>query len=82
MADPRPASLQTLFLEHVRSKKVPVTVFLVNGIKLQGEITSFDIYAIGLSRAGHTRMIYKRAISTIQPGAPVQLHNDEDEESR
>ena len=42
MADQRPANLQTLFLEHVRSQKVPVTVFLVNGIKLQGEITSFD----------------------------------------
>ncbi len=81
MADPRPASLQTIFLEHVRSKKVPLTVFLVNGIKLQGEITSFDIYAIGLFKAGHTQMIYKQAIATIQPGEPVQLHN-EDEASR
>ncbi len=81
MADQRPAALQTIFLEHVRLKKVPVTVFLVNGIKLQGEITYFDTYAIGLSRAGHTQMIYKQAISTIQPGVPVQLHN-EDEASR
>jgi host factor-I protein len=81
MADPRPATLQTIFLEHVRSKKVPVTVFLVNGIKLQGEITYFDTYAIALARAGHTQMIYKQTISTIQPGAPVQLHS-EDEVSR
>ncbi len=61
MADPRPANLQTIFLEHVRSKQVPVTVFLVNGIKLQGEIT-----------------FYKRMISTIQPGVPVQLGSTED----
>ncbi len=81
MADQRPANLQTIFLDHVRSKKVPVTVFLVNGIKLQGEITYFDTYAIGLTRAGYTQMIYKQAISTIQPGMPVQLHN-EDEASR
>ncbi len=81
MADQRPASLQTIFLEHVRSNKVPVMVFLVNGIKLQGEITYFDTYAIGLTRAGHTQMIYKQAISSIQPGVPVQLHN-EDEVSR
>ena len=81
MDDQRPANLQPFFLEHVRSKKVPVTVFLVIGIKLQGEITSFDMYAIGLSRAGHTQMIYKQAISTIQPGEPVQLHS-KDEASR
>ncbi len=76
MADSRPANLQTIFLEHVRSKKVPVTVFLVNGTKLQGEITYFDTYAVGLTRAGHTQMIYKQAISTIQPGVPVQLHQE------
>jgi host factor-I protein len=81
MPDHRPANLQTIFLEHVRSKKVPVTVFLVNGTKLQGEITYLDTYAIGLSRAGHMQMIYKQAISTIQPGAPVQLHSG-DEASR
>ena len=75
MADPRPASLQTIFLDHVCSKRVPVVVFLVNSIKLQGEITYFDAYAIGLTRAGHTQMIYKQAISTIQPGVPIQLHN-------
>ena len=78
MADQRPANLQTLFLEHVRLKNVPVTVFLVNGIKLQGEITSFDTYAITLSRAGHTQMIYKHTISTIQPGVPVQLHKEDE----
>lgn len=78
MAEPRPANLQTIFLDHVRSKRVPVTVFLVNGIKLQGEITSFDTYAITLSRAGQTQMVYKQVISTIQPGVPVQLGSTED----
>ncbi len=81
MADSRPAQLQTIFLDHIRLKKVPVTVFLVNGVKLQGEITCFDTYAVGLTRAGHTQMIYKQAISTIQPGVPVQLR-DEGEASR
>ena len=53
-----------------------MTVFLVNGIKLQGEITYFDTYAVGLTRAGHTQMIYKQSISTILPGVPVQLHQE------
>jgi host factor-I protein len=76
MADQRPANFQTIFLDHVRSQKMPVMVFLVNGVKLQGEITYFDTYAIGLSRGGHTQMIYKQAISTIQPGAPMELHGE------
>ncbi len=78
MADPRPANLQTIFLDHLRSNKVPVTVFLVNGIKLQGVITYFDTYSISLARSGLTQMVYKQAISTIQPREPIQLLPSED----
>ncbi len=77
MADERSQALQTVFLEHMRSKAVPVTIFLVNGIKLQGCITYFDIYAVELTRAGQTQIIYKQAISTIFPGSPVQLSQGE-----
>ncbi len=73
MADQRPESLQTVFLEHMRSQAVPLTIFLVNGIKLQGCITYFDTYSVELTRAGQTQIVYKQAISTIVPGGPVQL---------
>jgi host factor-I protein len=77
MADQRPQSLQNVFLEHVRSRSVPVTIFLVNGVKLQGCITYFDTYSIELTRAGESQMIYKQAVSTILPAGPVQLSNGE-----
>ena len=73
MAELRPTSLQNVFLEHVRSKSVPVTIFLVNGVKLQGCITYFDTYSIELTRAGESQMLYKQAISTILPAGPIQL---------
>ena len=73
MAELRPTSLQNVFLEHVRSNSVPVTIFLVNGVKLQGSITYFDTYSIELTRTGHSQIIYKQAVSTIVPASPVQL---------
>lgn len=65
--------LQTVFLDHVRSKGMLVSIFLVTGIKLQGQITDFDTYSVALTRAGQTQVIYKQVISTILPGAPVAL---------
>ena len=53
--------------------KTPVTVFLVNGVKLQGIITWFDNFSVLLRRDGHTQLVYKHAISTVMPGAPIQL---------
>jgi host factor-I protein len=50
-----------------------VTVFLVNGVKLQGIITWFDNFSLLLRRDGHTQLVYKHAISTVMPGAPIQL---------
>ena len=67
------AHVQDVFLNHVRKTKAPVTVFLVNGVKLQGIITWFDNFSVLLRRDGHTQLVYKHAISTVMPGAPIQL---------
>jgi len=66
-------NVQDVFLNHVRRAKTPVTVFLVNGVKLQGIITWFDNFSVLLRRDGHTQLVYKHAISTVMPGAPIQL---------
>ena len=72
-------SLQDPFLNQLRREHVPVSVYLVNGIKLQGQIESFDQYVV-LLRNTVTQMVYKHAISTIVPGRPVnfQMQADED----
>ncbi|MCS6853184.1 MAG: RNA chaperone Hfq [Elioraea sp.] len=66
-------NVQDVFLNHLRKNKTPVTIFLVNGVKLQGIITWFDNFSMLLRRDGHTQLIYKHAISTVMPGAPVVL---------
>ena len=66
-------NLQDAFLNHVRKAKVPVTIFLINGVKLQGVITWFDNFSVLLRRDAHSQLVYKHAISTIMPAAPVQL---------
>jgi host factor-I protein len=66
-------NVQDVFLNHVRKSKTPVTVFLINGVKLQGIITWFDNFSVLLRRDGHTQLVYKHAISTVMPGAPIQL---------
>ena len=66
-------SLQDLFLNALRKSKTPVTMFLVKGVKLQGIITWFDNFSVLLRRDGHTQLVYKHAISTVMPGAPIQL---------
>src|ERR1700761_9456518 len=70
-------NLQDSFLNHVRKQKVPVTIFLVNGVKLQGVITWFDNFCLLLRRDAQSQLVYKHAISTIMPGAPVQLFDPE-----
>ena len=77
MAD-RAQNLQDTFLNHVRKNKTPLTIFLVNGVKLQGVVTWFDNFCVLLRRDGHSQMVYKHAISTITPGAPVQLFEPEE----
>ncbi|MGY8999779.1 MAG: RNA chaperone Hfq [Rhodospirillales bacterium] len=70
-------NVQDVFLNAVRKSKNPVTVFLVNGVKLQGIITWFDNFSVLLRRDGHTQLIYKHAISTVMPSGPLQLFDPE-----
>ena len=66
-------SLQDQFLNLLRKNKVPVTMFLVKGVKLQGIVTWFDNFSILLRRDGQTQLIYKHAVSTIMPGQPIDV---------
>src|SRR5882672_11581085 len=68
MAGDRAQNLQDTFLNHVRKAKIPLTIFLVNGVKLQGVVTWFDNFCVLLRRDGHSQLVYKHAISTIMPG--------------
>lgn len=77
MAQEKPQNLQDMFLNHVRKQKIPVTVFLVNGVKLQGIITWFDNFCVLLRRDGLSQLVYKHAISTIMPGGPISLFDEE-----
>ena len=70
--------IQSDFLNDLRKNKVSVTVFLVNGVKLQGIITWFDNFSLLLRRDGHTQLIYKHAVSTIMPSTPVDIKIDEE----
>ena len=72
-------NLQDAFLNHVRKQKVPVTIVLVNGVKLQGVITWFDNFTVLLRRDGHSQLVFKHAISTVMPLNPVQLFEQETE---
>ena len=64
----RPGNLQDAFLNILRKNKIPVTMFLVKGVKLQGIVTWFDNFSILLRRDGQSQLVYKHAISTIMPG--------------
>ncbi|AQX28088.1 MULTISPECIES: RNA chaperone Hfq [unclassified Bartonella] len=74
----RSQHLQDVFLNAVRKQKISLTIFLVNGVKLTGIVTSFDNFSILLRRDGHTQLVYKHAISTIMPGQSLQLFENED----
>ncbi|MBM3632118.1 MAG: RNA chaperone Hfq [Alphaproteobacteria bacterium] len=73
MASDKPVNVQDVFLNHVRKNKTPLTVFLVNGVKLQGVVTWFDSFSMLLRRDGHSQLVYKHAISTVMPQGPIQL---------
>ena len=77
-AAPRGANLQDVFLNHLRREKLPVTMFLVKGVKLQGIVTWFDNFSILLRRDGQSQLVYKHAISTIMPGQPLQMFESDD----
>lgn len=65
--------LQDVFLASVRSAGVQVTMFLVNGVMLQGRVAAYDLFCMLLEREGYVQLAYKHAISTIQPLSPVDL---------
>ena len=69
--------VQDDFLGDIRKNEIAVTVFLINGVKLQGVITWFDEESILLRRDGHTQLIYKHADSTIMPSAAIDISGDE-----
>ena len=70
-------SLQDPFLNELRKEKIPVSIYLVNGIKLQGQVESFDQFAV-LLKNSVSQMVYKHAISTVVPAKAVKLPLVED----
>jgi host factor-I protein len=82
MATEKAQNLQDTFLNHVRKSKTSVTIFLVNGVKLQGFVTWFDNFCVLLRRDGHSQLVYKHAISTIMPASPITMFEAVDEEPR
>ena len=66
-------NLQDVFLNQVRKEKMPVTVFLMNGFQIKGVVRGFDSFIVVLESDGRQNMIYKHAISTISPAAPLRL---------
>ena len=72
--------LQDVFLSRVRQAEAQVTMFLVNGVMLQGRIASYDLFCMLLERDGYVQLAYKHAVSTIQPATPVDLTEDWEED--
>lgn len=75
MAAEKTQNLQDTFLNYVRKNKTPLTIFLINGVKLQGVISSFDNFCLLLRRDGHVQLVYKHAVSTVMPSAAVRLYD-------
>jgi host factor-I protein len=69
-------TLQEPFLNVLRKERIPVSIYLVNGIKLQGQIESFDSFVVLLKNTV-SQMVYKHAISTVVPSRPVRLYDPE-----
>jgi host factor-I protein len=75
--DGRPKLLQEVFLSAVHRSEQPVTMFLVNGVMLQGDIGAYDLFCVMLERDHACQLVYKHAISTVQPSGPINLNTDE-----
>ncbi|KQM70640.1 RNA-binding protein hfq [Sphingomonas sp. Leaf20] len=71
--------LQEIFLNAVRKSEDSVTMFLINGVMLQGQIAGFDLFCMLLQREGMAQLVYKHAVSTIQPARPLNLAEETDE---
>lgn len=77
-AAPKNKSLQEIFLSAVQRSEDAVTMFLVNGVMLQGDIAAFDLFCVLLERDQQVQLVYKHAISTVQPNGPINLTGDEE----
>ena len=76
MANDKKQNLQDTFLNSVRKAKTPLTIYLVNGVKLQGVVAWFDNFCVLLRRDGQSQLVYKHAISTVMPMGPIQLQDE------
>jgi host factor-I protein len=81
MSTEKTQNVQDVFLNHIRKNKVPVTIFLINGVKLQGVVSSFDNFSLLLRRDGHVQLVYKHAVSTVMPASVVRLYEPSSEEA-
>ena len=79
-ASTKRTTLQDLFLEAAERAEEPMTVFLVNGVMLQGAVSAHDQFVLLLERAGQTQLVYKHAISTMQPASPLDLGSAESDD--
>ena len=69
------SNAQDAFLAHLKKTRQAVTIFLTNGVKLQGKLTWYDNFSLTLTRDGITQLVYKHAISTVMPGDEFQIHD-------
>ncbi len=76
----RRSTLQDLFLEAAERAEEPMTVFLVNGVMLQGAVAAHDQFVLLLERTGQTQLVYKHAVSTMQPASPLDLGSAESDD--
>lgn len=77
MANEKAQNVQDVFLNTLRKKKMPVTVFLSSGVKLQGNITGFDNFCVVLRRGPQVQLVYKHAVATVVPSGPLSLYEEE-----
>ena len=78
MAGEKSQNVQDVSLNTVRKKKLPVTVFLASGVKLQGNITGFDNFSIVLRRGPQVQLVYKHTIATVVPSGNISLYEGDD----
>ncbi len=78
-AERKAKGLQDVFLATLQRDRVPVTMFLVNGVMLQGEVGAYDLFCLLLRRDGAIQLVYKHAISTVQPAHPLNLAEETEE---
>ena len=76
-ADVAKAALQDVFLAAAAKESERITLFLVNGVMLQGEVAGFDQFSLVLERGGQIQLVYKHAISTLQPANPLSLDSEQ-----